>query len=56
MRAGCAGEVSTSPGSLSRSTLVDTMWDRVTEKNNDLSRIIDSTRHLLQRYSVTAEL
>jgi hypothetical protein len=56
MRAGCAGEVSTSPGSLSRSTLVDMMWDRVTEKNKDLSQIIDSTRHLLQRYSVTAEL
>jgi len=48
-------DVLTGSASASQCALADTMWDTVTDRTERLSQTIDSTKHLLQRYSVVAE-
>jgi hypothetical protein len=38
----------------SASALTDTIWNAMMDRNENMSRTIESTRHLLQRYSVVA--
>jgi hypothetical protein len=53
MKAG--GGAQTDSAACSMSTLMGTVWDSMTNKTEGLSRTIDATKHMLQRYSVVSE-